>query len=107
MVDSGNETHGVDEGLPGIALAGQHPAAFSRQTVEAATTVPGPLDPPPLQPAAFFQPIEERVQRCDVELQLPCRARLDELADLVSMTGARFDDREDDQFRRPLLQFAV
>src|SRR5262245_11958130 len=79
MVDSGNETHSVDEGLPSIAVARQHPAAFSRQTVEAATTLPGPLDPPALQPAAFFQPIEERVQRCDVELQLPCRARLDEL----------------------------
>ena len=74
MVDSRDETHGVDERLPGIALAGEDAAALGGQTVEAAPSLAGLLHPPALQPPAFFQPIQERIERGDVEFELPGRA---------------------------------
>src|SRR5262245_52480307 len=107
MVDPGDEAHGVNERLPGIALARQHPVPLGGQAVEPAPPLSRFLDPPAVQPAALLQSIQERVERRDVELELPGGLGLDLLADLVSMTGARFDDREDDQLRRALLQFAV
>ena len=55
MVDSGDETHGTDEGLPDIALAGENAAALSGEAVEAAPALPGLLHPSTLQPPAFFQ----------------------------------------------------
>src|SRR6059036_3378976 len=107
MVDSRDEAHRVDKGFPGLALADEDAAALGGQAVEAASSLAGLLHPPSLEPPAFFQPVEERIERRDMELQLPGRARLDQFADLISVTRARFNDREDDQLRRPLLQFAV
>src|SRR5215213_1535236 len=107
MVDPRDETHGADESLPGIALAREHAATLRRQTVKAPPPLACLLHPSALQPATFFQPIQERIERRDVELELPGRLTLDQLADLVSMPGAGFDDREDDQFGRALLQFTV
>src|SRR5919112_6209711 len=90
MIDSSDEAHGVDERLPGVALARQHASAFRRQRVIPPPALAGLLDPPALQPPSFFQPIQERIERCHMELQLPVRAVLDQLADLVSVTGAGF-----------------
>src|SRR5688572_16738851 len=94
MVDSRDEAHGVDEGLPGIALLHQHAAAFTRQAVEPAAPFPGLFDPASLQPPALLQPIKEWIQRCDMELQLTGRARFDQFADLISMSRAAFNDGE-------------
>jgi len=107
MVDSRDEAHRVDEGFPGLALAVEDAAALSGQTIEAAPSFAQLLYPPPLEPPAFFQPIQKRVERRDMEFQLPGRTRLNELANLVSMTRTWFDDGEDDQLCRAFLQFAV
>ena len=107
MVDSRNETHRVDEDLPGVALAAKDVSAFARERVEAAPALAGLLHPPALEPAAFFESVQQRIERGDVELQPAGRARLDELADLVSVAGSGLDDRKDDQLRGPLLQLAV
>src|SRR5262245_15514812 len=107
MVDSRDEAHGVDECFPGVALACENAAALGGKTVEASAALASLLDPLSLKPPTLFQPVEQRIQGRDVKLQLASGTRLDELADLVSMTGARLDDRENDQLRRSLLQFTV
>src|SRR2546425_10294882 len=77
MVDSRDEAHRVDESFPGLALTSEDAAALGRQAVEAPPSLAGLLHPPPLEPPAFFQPIQERIERRDMELQLSGRARLD------------------------------
>src|SRR5688572_21603298 len=107
MVDSGDEPHRGDEGLPGSALAGEHPPALGGEPVETPAPLPRFLHPSALQPAALLEAIEEGVERGDVEFQLTGRSRLDQAADLVAVPGAALDDGEDDQLGRALLQLAV
>src|SRR5688572_822132 len=107
MVDSRDETHGLDKVFPSVALAREHAAPFSRQTIETAPSLTGLLHPSALQPAAFFQAIQKRIERRHMEFELSARARFDELADFVSMTRARFDDRQDDELGGTLLQLAI
>src|SRR5215212_8275471 len=92
MVDSGDEAHRRDERAPRIALACKHAAPLGGQTVETAPALSRFLDPPPLQPASFFETIEQRIERRDVEFQLPGRSRLDEPADLITVPRAAFDN---------------
>src|SRR5688500_11041585 len=91
-VDSCDEIHGVDEGLPGIPLTQQRAAALSSQTIKAAAALSGLFHPASLQPPTLLETIQKRIQRRDIELQLPGRLCLDQFADLVSMTSTRFDD---------------
>src|SRR5687767_7751621 len=107
MIGPRDEIHGVHKRFPRDALPGEHAPSFGRQTVEAPSPLSYFLDPTSLQPSALFQSIQKRIQRRDVELQLPARARLDELADLVSVTWTRFKDRENDELCRSLFQLAV
>jgi hypothetical protein len=88
MIYSRDETHRVHERPPGIALAGEDATALGSQTVEAAPPLPSFLNPPALQPAALLQPVQERVERRDVELQLSGGSRFNQFADFVAMTRA-------------------
>jgi serine/threonine protein kinase len=56
-------SHGLDEGLPGVALAFKDAAALRRQAVESLPPLPRLLHPAAPQPAAFLQPLKQRVQR--------------------------------------------
>src|SRR5688500_12461424 len=81
MIHSGDEAHCVDEGFPGLALPGQDSAALGGQTVEAAPSLSRLLHPSGLQPSPFLESIQEWIERGDVKLELPGRARLNQLAD--------------------------
>src|SRR5918996_5622939 len=80
LVDSRDEAHCVDEDFPGFALAGEDAAPLGGEAVEAAPPLAGFLDPSSLEPSALFESIQQRVERRDMEFQLPARLRLDELA---------------------------
>ena len=56
---------------------------------------------------ALLEPIEQRIERIEVEDQPPARLRLDELPQLVAVTRPRLQHGQQEQFGRPLLQFAV
>src|SRR5262245_37244737 len=101
IVHSGNEAHRFDKGFPRAALACQDLSPGSGQAVETPSSLPGLLDPPALQPAAFLESIEERIERRDMELECSVRTLLDQFADLVAVPGTRFEDRQDDQLGRP------
>src|SRR5262245_42856079 len=107
MIASRDEPHRVDERLPGLALTRQHAAPFRRQLIEAAPALPGLLHPLALKPAALLEAIQQRIERRQVELQLPARAAFDQLAELVAVTRTALNNRQDDQLRRPFLQFAI
>src|SRR6202000_3257130 len=65
------------------------------------------LYPSPGDPSALFQPVEQGIERGHVELQHVSGAVFDQLADLISMSRAMFDQRKDQQLRAALLQFPV
>src|SRR5215207_9268460 len=61
--------NGVDEFAPVVALRGEDLPPFGGQAVEAAPALAGLLDPLPGDPAAFFQPVQQGVERRHLELQ--------------------------------------
>src|SRR5262245_3064096 len=61
----------------------------------------------PLDPASLLKPVEQRVERGDVETQRPARSRLDQFGNLVAVPLPDLDEREDQQLGAALLQFAV
>src|ERR687898_1542888 len=72
---------GADEGLPGLALFGQHAASLWREPVEAPSPLTCLLDPAALDPAAVLETQQRGIERRKGERQLPARPRLDQLAD--------------------------
>src|SRR5262249_27246146 len=107
MTDSCDETYRMHEGFPRITLAFQNTAGLRGDVVEAAPALTGLFDPSPREPWAFFEPIQKRIQGCDMEFQLPTRTRFDQLTDFISVTRPGLDNREDDQFSRPFFEFAI
>src|SRR5215813_8614781 len=100
-------TDGGHKGLPDAALRGQRLLAVFRQFVKTSPPLPGFLHPAAFDPAALFQPVKQEIKRGGVELQHAVRARLDQLADLVTMARAGLQQRQDEQFGAALLQLAV
>jgi hypothetical protein len=92
MIDSGDEGHGLHERFPGVPLPGEDTPPLGRQPVKPPAALARFLDPLPLDPAAFLEPVEQGIEGRDVELELPTGACLDELAvrDRGSGIGARW-----------------
>src|SRR5262245_5710326 len=86
---SGDPAHRLDERLPCLDLRREHAVTVGRELVEPAAPLAGLLDPGPLDPTSLLEPIQQRVQRIDVERQEPARADVDQLAELVTVTGLR------------------
>src|SRR5688572_6735168 len=107
IVDPRDQTHRAHERLPGAPLPVEHAPALGGERIEAPPALAGLLHPPAAQPATLLQPVEQRIERRHVELELSVRPRLDQLADLIAMPLARVEDRENDQLRRAFLQLAV
>src|SRR5262249_33430153 len=97
-------TDGGHKGLPDAALRGQRLLAVFRQFVKASPPLPGFLHPTAFDPAALFQPVKQQIKRRGVELQRAIRARLDQLAEFVTMARAGFQQRQDKQFGATLFQ---
>ena len=60
-----------------------------------------------MNPPAFLEAIQERVERCDAEGEDAAGPRFDQLAELVAMARLRLDEREDQQFRAAFLELAI
>src|SRR5262245_24941979 len=107
MFGSGDSTDRGHEGFPCAALRLQHFLPFGRQFVIAPPPLPRLLHPLPLDPAALLKPVEQRIERGDVETQRPARTGLDQFGNVVAMPGPDLNEREDQQLGAALLQFAV
>src|SRR5262245_14531328 len=78
MFASCYQAHGFDERLPRLLLAREDAAAVRGQPVESPPSLAGLLDPCPLDPPALLEPVEQRIERVDVEHEAAGRARLDQ-----------------------------
>src|SRR5262245_33066854 len=103
MTHSRKRSDRTHEPLPRLALLREHAMTLCGQVVETSAPLTGLLDPAPFQPAALFEPIEQRIKRCNVKLDLAARLGLDELADLVPVPRAHLDARQDDELCGALL----
>ncbi len=65
------------------------------------------LDPPPPDPATILHAVEDRVQGRDPELQLAARATLQQLADLVPVTGLSLENGEDQELEASPFEFGT
>src|SRR5450830_1577105 len=93
-----------EERVPDAALAGQRRAPGARELVVAAPALPGALDPAAFDQAAVLQPVQRGIQRGHVEADRAVRSLRDQLADLVAVTPALFEQRQDEQLRAPAIQ---
>ena len=59
MFSSRDHAHRLDELVPGLPLSLKYALAGRRQSIEAASALPGLLDPRALDPAALLQAIEQ------------------------------------------------
>src|SRR5215510_4528307 len=75
--DSLDRSH---KAVPALTLLGQHAPAVRRDAVIAPPALPRLLDPAPDDPAALFEPVQERVQRRDLEPDRAFGPLLDDLA---------------------------
>src|SRR5215510_13262875 len=107
MFESRHAVDGSDERLPDRALRGQYLPAVFCQLVIAPPPLPGFLHPLALNPAALFQPVEQRIKRSRVELEHAIRAPLDQFAELVTVPHSSFQQRQDEQLGAALLQFTI
>src|SRR5262245_40985471 len=86
---SGDPAHRLDERLPCLDLRGEHSVTVGGELVEPAAPLAGLFDPGSLDPPSFLEPIQQRVQRIDVERQQPAGADVDQLAEVVAVARLR------------------
>src|SRR4029453_5697162 len=89
---------GVAEFLPGGALPFQDAPPLGGKTIETAAAVAGFLRPPPGDAATILETAKHGIERPDPEGEATIRPCFDQLADLVTVPGPRFQQREDEQF---------
>src|SRR5262245_23641270 len=107
MFASGDAIDSANERRPGLALFLEHATAFGGQPIEPPPPLAGPLDPRTANPTTFFEPIEQRIERRDVEGEPAFRLDVDQLAEFIAVPGARLEQREEEQLSRSLLELAI
>src|SRR5690348_16178291 len=96
---------GSHELLPAVPLCLERPLTTCRDAVVAPPPLTGLLHPSPLDPPSALHAIEHRVQRRDVKVQHAVGARLDQPAQIVAVPRLVLEQREDEKFGAPSLQF--
>src|SRR5580698_150236 len=99
--------HGLDEVLPALALTRQDAASFRCEAVIAPAPLIWLLYPAPLNQTALLEPIQEGIQRGDVETQGSPRSRFDQLADVVPVACLLFQQRQDQQLSATFFPFTI
>jgi len=69
MFHSRDASYCSDKGLPFFALYRQNTSPFGSQAIVAAPPLIGFFDPTPLNPASFFQAVQQRIERRNVEMK--------------------------------------
>src|SRR5262245_56263612 len=94
---------GSDELVPEAALGAQDATSRRSEAIEAPAPLARALDPPTLDEATLFQPVEHRVKGGDLKPDRARRLHVDLPADVVAMAGRVLEEGEDEQLRGPLL----
>src|SRR6478672_2761711 len=107
MLNSSDEVDRLDEFPPAGALLRKHVFARGRQAIVATPALPRLFNPAATNPVSFFKSIKQRIKRSDVESNRAARTQLDQLANLVSVSGPIFQQSQNHQFGAAFFQFAV
>jgi hypothetical protein len=107
MFVSRNAPHGLHKGGPRFPLLREDAPAFRRDLVKPTASLVGLFDPCPLDPPTLLEAVEQRIERIDMERQLPTGPRVDQLTQLVAVSGPRVEERQDEQLGGAALQLAV
>src|SRR5690242_3053783 len=107
MFDSCDTAYRFDKLPPASALLLQNLLALPRKPVISPPSLICLFDPPPLNPAAILEAIEQWIERCYVEMQLAIRAALDKLPDVIPVARLVLDKRKDQQLGAALLPFML
>src|SRR5918993_2675291 len=88
MIERHDPIDGCHEIAPAAALRGKHTPPSGSQAIEPAPAFAWLLDPGATYPAAPLEPVEQRIQRRDVETNGAARACLDQLGDFIAVPRA-------------------
>src|SRR5258708_39664102 len=85
MFPSRDAAYCSHKGLPFLALHRQNASPFGSQAIVAAPPLIGFFDPTPLNPASFFESIQHRIERRNMEMKHAAGAQLDKSANVIAM----------------------
>src|SRR5215469_17222025 len=94
MLNPGDQIDGFDELTPPGPLLRQHVPARGCQAIVAPPALARLFNPAATNPIPFLQSIKQRIKGSDVESNRATRTQLDQLADLVSVAGTIFQQRQ-------------
>src|SRR6476646_6674289 len=107
MLNPGDQVDGFDKLTPAGALFRKHVFARGCQAIVATPALPRLFNPAATNPVPFLQSIKQRIKGSDVESNRAARTQLDQLANLVSMSGTIFEQGQNHQFGAALFEFAI
>src|SRR6266576_3679885 len=107
MLNPGDQVDSFDELTPAGALLRQHVFARGRQAIVAAPALTRLFNPAATDPVPFLKSIKQRIKGSDIESNRAARTQLDQLANLVSVSGTIFQPGQNHQFGAPFLEFAI
>src|SRR5262249_34832149 len=107
MADPRNAIERGEKVLPDAALLREHLAACGGQPVVAAAALAGALDPAALDQAAVLEAIERGVERGGVKGDGAARSLVDQAADVVAVTLALVEERQDQDLGAATFELAL
>src|SRR6266550_6434719 len=107
MLNPGDQVDSFHELTPAGALLRKHVFARGRQAIVAAPALTRLFNPAATDPVPFLKSIKQRIKGGDVESNRAARTQLDQLANLVSVSGTIFQQGQNHQFGAPFLEFAI
>src|SRR5438874_9658758 len=94
MLNPRDQVDGFDELTPAGALLRQHIFARGGQAIVAAAALPRFFNPAASNPVPFLKSIKQRIKGSDVESDRAPRTQLDQLANLVPVSGTIFQQSQ-------------
>jgi hypothetical protein len=107
MFDSRNAADGGHEVFPALLLRMEYLAPLGGQAVIPAAPLVGFFHPLSLDPTLGFEAMEQRIERGDMEGEGAAGADLDQLRDVIAMTGPGFEKRENQKFGAAFFPFGI
>ena len=105
--ESADPIEGDEELLPDGSLSGQPLAACGGEPVVPPAPLSSALHPSPLDEAAVFEAVERWVEGGGVEGDRAARSLFDQAADVVAVTLALVEERQDQDFSAATLELAL
>src|SRR5215831_5091694 len=107
MLYSCHPADGSNEFLPALPLRGKRVSTLTRKTVIPPPPLLGLFDPAAVDPAPLLQPVQQRIERRDVESQGAARSDLNQPRNVISMPRLILEQREDQKLGAAFLPFLI